>query len=82
MLAPHLSTAPLDAILLFAIEPRTVASLGMTLTLIGLILLVFLDAGSAMVYIVACLVILGFGFALFSSPNTNAIMSSVERRSY
>lgn len=64
------------------IEPRTVASLGMALTLIGLILLVFLDAGSAMVYIVACLVILGFGFALFSSPNTNAIMSSVERRSY
>ena len=25
---------------------------------------------------------LGFGFALFSSPNTNAIMSSVERRFY
>jgi EmrB/QacA subfamily drug resistance transporter len=61
-------------------EPRTVASLGMTLTLIGLTLLFFLDADSSIKYIIACLVVLGFGFALFSSPNTNAIMSSVERR--
>jgi len=29
--------------------------------------------------IIARLIILGFGFALFSSPNTNAIMSSVEK---
>jgi hypothetical protein len=28
------------------------------------------------------LVIIGFGFALFSSPNTNAVMSSIDRRSY
>ncbi|MGD8399223.1 MAG: MFS transporter, partial [Anaerolineae bacterium] len=28
------------------------------------------------------LAILGFGFALFSSPNMNAIMGSVERRLY
>ncbi|MFN2225763.1 MAG: MFS transporter, partial [Anaerolineae bacterium] len=28
------------------------------------------------------LAILGFGFALFSSPNMNAIMGSVERRFY
>jgi EmrB/QacA subfamily drug resistance transporter len=61
-------------------EPRTVASLGMTLTFIGLTLLFFLDADSSIKYIIACLVVLGFGFALFSSPNTNAIMSSVERR--
>jgi len=31
-------------------------------------------------FIVACLMTLGFGFALFSSPNMNAIMSSVEKR--
>jgi MFS family permease len=52
----------------------------MTLTFIGLTLLFFLDADSSIKYIIACLVVLGFGFALFSSPNTNAIMSSVERR--
>jgi hypothetical protein len=31
---------------------------------------------------VANLILLGFGFALFSSPNTNAVMSSVENRFY
>ena len=28
------------------------------------------------------LMLLGFGFALFSSPNTNAVMSSIEKRFY
>jgi len=64
------------------IEPRTVASLGMALTMIGLVLLIPLNADTSLVYIVSCLVVLGFGFALFSSPNTNAIMSSVDRQFY
>ncbi|MCL4368647.1 MAG: MFS transporter [Chloroflexi bacterium] len=64
------------------IEPRIVASLGMALTAIGLFLFVFLDATTSLEFIVASLVILGFGFALFSSPNTNAVMSSVERKYY
>jgi len=29
-----------------------------------------------------CLLLIGFGFALFSSPNTNAIMSSVDKKLY
>ena len=33
-------------------------------------------------FIIGSLVILGFGFALFSSPNTNAVMSSVENKFY
>ena len=31
---------------------------------------------------IAGVVLLGFGFALFSSPNTNAVMSSIDRRFY
>ena len=62
------------------IEPRVVASTGMSLTAAGLFLLVFLDAGTGMWFIVSALALLGFGFALFSSPNSNAIMSSVENR--
>jgi EmrB/QacA subfamily drug resistance transporter len=62
------------------VEPRTIASFGMALTLVGLGMLAFLNAQTALLYIVTCLMILGIGFALFSSPNTNAIMSSVERR--
>lgn len=61
-------------------EPRTVASTGMALTFIGLVMLFFLRSDSSLAYIIACLIVLGFGFAFFSSPNTNAIMSSVERR--
>ena len=61
-------------------EPRTVASLGMALTFVGLVMLFFLSSDSSITYIIACLVVLGFGFAFFSSPNTNAIMSSVDRR--
>ena len=52
----------------------------MALTLVGLVLMISLNANSAIIYIISCLVVLGFGLALFSSPNTNAIMSSVERR--
>ncbi|MCX5817793.1 MAG: MFS transporter [Proteobacteria bacterium] len=65
-----------------SIEPRIVASLGMGITATGLFLLVFLKTDTAISFIVSSLCILGFGFALFSSPNTNAIMSSVESRLY
>jgi len=64
------------------IEPRVVASLGMGLTVIGLIFFIFLGNTTSLWFIIAGLIILGFGFALFSSPNTNAIMSSVEKRFY
>jgi MFS family permease len=64
------------------IEPRTLASLGMAMTFVGLVLLACLHRESSITYVVACLVFLGFGFALFSSPNTNAIMSSVRRESF
>jgi hypothetical protein len=33
-------------------------------------------------FIIVSQVIIGFGFAFFSSPNTNAIMGAVESRSY
>ncbi len=63
------------------IEPRLVASIGMALSSGGLFLLAFLQANSSLVFIVGSLALLGFGFALFSSPNTNAVMSSVEKKS-
>jgi EmrB/QacA subfamily drug resistance transporter len=74
--------SPLAGRLSDRIEPRTVASIGMSLTLVGLVLLVFVDRLISIYYIAGCLMFLGFGFALFSSPNTNAIMSSVSRRIY
>lgn len=64
------------------IEPRIVASAGMALTAIGLFLLIFLTEETSLWYLIFILLVLGAGFGLFSSPNTNAIMSSVEKRYY
>lgn len=74
--------SPLAGRLSDRIEPRIVASTGMALVVIGLFLFTFLDQETSLGFIVASLVLLGFGFALFSSPNTNAVMSSVEKRFY
>ncbi|MEW6671302.1 MAG: MFS transporter [Thermodesulfobacteriota bacterium] len=61
-------------------EPRFISSTGMALTSCGLMLLTRLQANTPLSHIIATLFLLGFGFAVFSSPNMNAIMSSVERR--
>jgi len=63
-------------------EPRIISSAGMSLTVIGLVGLFFIAADTPLYYIVVCLALLGIGFALFSSPNINAVMSSVENKFY
>ncbi len=72
--------SPIAGILSDRIEPRIVASSGMMFTTLGLFVLIFLGADSGFSFIISALVILGFGFAFFSSPNTNAVVSSVEKR--
>ncbi len=64
------------------VEPRLLASSGMAISALGLFMMAFVGGGTSLAFIGAGLFILGFGFALFSSPNTNAVMSSVEKRSY
>lgn len=64
------------------IQPGIVASLGMLFTTIGLFLLRFIGIDTPISLIITSAIILGFGFGLFSSPNTNAIMSSVDRKFY
>jgi EmrB/QacA subfamily drug resistance transporter len=64
------------------IEPRILASAGMAITTIGLALLAFIAQDTGLGFILASLMTLGFGFALFSSPNINAVMSSVDRSFY
>lgn len=62
------------------IEPRLVASVGMMFTFVALLLFVFLTDETALGFIVTGLAIYGVGTGLFSSPNTNAVMGSVEKR--
>ncbi|MSR15105.1 MAG: MFS transporter [Gammaproteobacteria bacterium] len=85
MLAQPLVSAvmsPLAGRLSDRIEPRVIASLGMGITGFGLLLLAQLEAATSLGHVITCLVITGFGFSLFSSPNSNAIMGAVDKRHY
>ena len=64
------------------VEPRLIASAGMGLTALGLGALCLLSSTTPLPFLVACLAVLGCGFGLFSSPNTNAVMAVVDRREY
>jgi Major Facilitator Superfamily. len=61
-------------------NPGFIASIGMGITASGLILLCFITEATPNYIIVLLLLLMGIGFGLFSSPNSNAIMSSVEKR--
>ncbi len=64
------------------LEPQKVASAGMAISAAGLGAFAFLGRDTHTAVILGVLMLLGFGFAVFSSPNMNAIMGSVERRHY
>lgn len=62
--------------------PALLASAGMSLTCAGIVMLIFVRNSTSMLYIIAALAVVGSGFGFFSSPNTNAIMSSADRDKY
>jgi len=74
--------SPLAGKLSDKIEPRVISSLGMALTTLGLILLALINQQTTLLFVIGSLMVLGFGFALFSSPNMNAIMGSVTKKYY
>jgi EmrB/QacA subfamily drug resistance transporter len=61
-------------------NPGVIASFGMGLTATGLILLCFVNESTPVSSIVILLLLMGTGFGFFSSPNSNAIMSSVDKK--
>lgn len=62
------------------VDPRFLSSLGMGIIVVGLIFLCFLDQNTGNVFLISSLVIVGLGFGSFSSPNTNSVMGSVEKK--
>lgn len=64
------------------IEPRIVASAGMTMAAASLFLFSRINGTTSFYYLIAGLVLLGTGVAFFSSPNTSAIMGSAEKEQY
>ncbi len=61
-------------------NPGIIASVGMGITAAGLILFCFITAATPVYLIIMLQLLMGIGFGFFSSPNSNAIMSSVENR--
>jgi EmrB/QacA subfamily drug resistance transporter len=64
------------------IEPWIIASLGLALNTLGLLFLIFINQSTSINFIYLCLVVLGVGISLFSSPNTSAAMGSVDHKDY
>lgn len=64
------------------VEPRIVASVGMALIVIGLSYFSMLTETVPIPVLTGALALVGLGFAMFSSPNSNAVMGSVERKVY
>lgn len=65
-------------------EPRYLATTGMALTAVGVFLLSLLNIVPFPLYgyIAVTQIFLGLGAALFSAPNTNAIMSAVSKHEF
>ena len=74
--------SPLAGRLSDRVEPRLLATGGMAITALGMAVFTQLHTRTSTSGIVGNLVLLGFGFALFSSPNMSAIMGAVAKKDY
>lgn len=63
-------------------SPTFLATLGMSIIAVGLVGLCFISEDTSYYFLGGMLILLGLGFGIFSSPNTNIIMSSVEKKHY
>ena len=59
------------------IHPQKLAALGMAIATVALGILTFLNGDTPLYMVVVAMILQGIGMGLFSSPNMNAIMSSV-----
>jgi len=64
------------------VSPYKLAALGMSLCTLGLIIFAFITEAYPLWLIIVALIISGLGFGVFSSPNTNAVMSCVDKQDY
>jgi MFS family permease len=74
--------APLAGKMADKFNPAPIATLGMALCTIGLAAAAAINAASSFVFIFGVLIVMGLGFGIFSTPNTTAIMASIDRHDY
>ena len=63
-------------------SPAPIATFGMAMGTLGLTDCTFISATSSYFHILSIFVIIGIGFGFFSTPNSTAIMTSIEKRDY
>jgi len=73
--------APLAGRMSDQYDARIIATVGMAIVTLGLFSFIFLSSNTAILTIIISLAVLGLGFGLFSSPNTNVIMGLCRRSS-
>lgn len=64
------------------IKAYKLATAGMALCVAALVMFTFLSEDTDLWFVTAALLTAGFGFSLFASPNTNAIMERVDGKDY
>ena len=72
--------APFSGKLSDKIEPKIIASAGMAMVTIAMFILTFLNESTPLYVIIIAMILQGVGFGLFSSPNSNIILGSVEKK--
>lgn len=64
------------------LDGRILPTIGMFVTTLGLAVIMLFPTSVDTTMVILSLVLLGVGYALFSAPNTNAVMSSVSEKLY
>lgn len=58
-------------------DKRVLPTVGLLISAVGLATVVFYDVGTSLWSIVLTMIIVGFGFSMFTAPNTSILMGSV-----
>lgn len=74
--------SPISGRLSDRLEPRLIASLGMGLSGLSLLVFSFMGKETPLWLVILNLSLMGLGFGLFAAPNTNAVMNSIRKENY
>ncbi len=74
--------APLAGRMADRYQPAWIATAGMSLCTVGLVMSAMLTASTPLLMLYSILVVMGLGFGFFSTPNSTAIMGSVTPKDY
>jgi MFS family permease len=78
MVLTMMIVSPISGVLINRLGPRRLISMGMTITGVGILLLLMAGADASYWYVVPAFVTMGFGMSFIWAPMTTAVLNSVE----